>query len=393
MDILKHSIWREVAPYKKPVHLLRINLAKQYAKLYPKSLFVGVTGSVGKTTTVAACNLVLSQKYHCLSTKSNLDPIFNLPITLLKIIPGVKKVILEMGVEYPGEMDFYLKMVAPSTAIVTAIAYQHCEFLGNLKNIFLEKSKLVAQLPKDGLAILNYDDFYVRQMADITKAAIVFFGKDSKNCQVWAGNIKIEDLRTSFEINYGVERVKVNYPLLGEHQIYPALAAAALGLSEGVSLIAIKNALEKMQSQEHRLQALPGFNGSIILDDTYNSAPVSVGAAIDTLQKIPARRRIVVLGEMRELGQFSEELHRKIARKLYQDKVDLVFLGQGEANFVADELSRLGFLEDRMETNLSNPKIVSKLFKVLSRGDVCLIKGARAVRLDEVVKRVIKRKV
>ena len=400
MDIFTHPIWNQIAPtsrltiptFKKPFHLARFFAALSFAKLFPREVFIGVTGTVGKTTTVVASKLVLNQTYKTISTAPNLDPILNIPITILKLKPGIKKVILEMGVEYPTEMDIYLKLVQPAVGIVTSIAYQHSQFLGDLTSIAKEKGKLIQQLPQKGFAILNYDDLLVRKMADETKAEVIFFGTDSKHCHVWAGNMKIENLRTSFELNYGVERARVDYPLLGFHQIYPALAAAALGICSGLMLSTIKKGLEKMEPQEHRLTPLEGMNGSIILDDSYNGSPISFEAALDTLTKIPARRRVVVLGETKELGEFSEQQHRQIGRLLYKQRVDLVLLGTGDANFIADELSTLGFPSDRMEINCQNPQITRKLIKVLGKGDVCLIKGSRSLRLDEVVERVVRKK-
>lgn len=398
MDIRNHPIFSQVTPYKtkisnfkKPLHLLRFQLAKQYAKLIPSEKIIGVTGSVGKTSCVQALRSILSQNYKVISTTANLDPILNIPITILKVRPTTSKVILEMGIEYKEEMDFYLSLIKPKTVIITRIYFAHSEFLGSLEEIIEEKGKLIEQLPKDGVAVLNGDDLNCRKLAAKTKAEVVFFGKDNKICSVWAENIRIENFRTIFELNYGVERVKIDYPLLGEHQIYPALAAATAGLINGISLIQIKHSLEKMNPSEHRLQPVEGYNGSIILDDTYNSSPASAEAAIDTLMSIPARRRILVLGEMRELGSFSEELHRKLARKIYTEKVDLVYLGTGEAQIIADELTRLGFWEERLEYNLQNPQMVSKLLRVLSKGDICLVKGSRILRLDEVIKRVIKK--
>ena len=183
----------------------------------------------------------------------------------------------------------------------------------------------------------------------------------------------------------------MNFKLLGLHQVYSALAAALLGIVHGIPLTKIKLALESVEPSEHRLQAIAGPNGSILLDDTYNSSPVALDGAIDTLLQIPARRRVVVLGEMKELGAYSEQLHRQLAQRIYKEKLDLVFLGQGEAQIVADELRSLGFWGERMESNLRNSDLVSKLLKTLSKGDVCLIKGSRAVRLDEVVKRIAKK--
>ncbi|EKD56524.1 MAG: hypothetical protein ACD_58C00161G0002, partial [uncultured bacterium] len=215
MDISDHLIWKQVSAFKKPLHLLRIYLAGQYAKLFSRDIFVGVTGSVGKTTCVQASKLVLEQKGKTLSTISNLDPVFNIPITILKVNPYIRKVILEMGVEYKGEMDFYLSMVRPKTVIITKLSFAHSEFLGSIEDILAEKGKLVESLPADGLAILNGDDIYSKKLASKSKAQVIYFGKDPKTATIWAGNIKIRNFKTIFELNYGVERVPVELQLLG----------------------------------------------------------------------------------------------------------------------------------------------------------------------------------
>lgn len=398
VDITKHPIWNQITPYntkiphfKKPFHLLRIYLARQYAKLYPEEMFIGVTGSVGKTTCIAACKAVLATKYPTLATKPNLDPILNIPSTILKVTPKIKKVILEMGVEYPGEMDFYLSLIKPKIVIITRISYAHSQTLGDIKGIMQEKGKLVESLEEGGLALLNWDDPNCQKLAETCKGDVLYYGTDPKNCTIWAGNVKVENFATTFELNFGVERVRINYKLLGLHQIYPALAAALLGVVCKISLTKIKIALESIEPSEHRLQALDGPNGSIILDDTYNSSPTALNAAIDVLLAVSARRRILVLGEMRELGSYSESLHREIAQKIYKEKIDLVYLCQGDAGFIADELKSLGFWEERLDANLSNSQLVPKLLKTLGKGDACLIKGSRAVRLDEVVKRIVKK--
>lgn len=398
MDIKTHPIWNQITPYKtkisaykKPLHLLKILLARQYAKLYPPDMFIGVTGSVGKTTCIRCCQAVLSKKFRTISTKPNLDPVLNIPEILLSLNPSYQKVILEMGIEYPGEMDFYLSLVRPKTVIITKIAYAHSEFLGGIEQIAREKGKILEQLPQDGLAILNWDDIYSRKIAQKCEGNIIYFGTDEKNCALWASNIKIHEYKTSFELNLGVERVKVDYQLLGKHQVYPALAACALGVSLDIPLTKIKLALEEIKGVEHRMEVMGGPNGSVILDDTYNSSPAAVEEGIGVLVEIPARRRIIVLGEMRELGQYSETLHRQIAQRIFKEKIDFVFLGGGDTQFIADELKSLGFWEERIEYNLQNSQLVSKLLKNLGKGDVCLIKGSRAVRLDEVIKRITKK--
>lgn len=398
IDIYSHPVWKGVSRFKKPAHLLRIFLARQYSKFIPQTKFIGVTGSVGKTTTVSACQAVLSQQFATISTLDtvkgvpNLDTVFSLPMTILRANHKVEKIVLELGVEYPGEMDFYLTLVQPATAIVTRIANAHSEYLGDLEDIAREKGKLLEQLPQAGFAILNYDDLVVRKLSESTQAKVLYFGTDSKNCNVWASDIKIKDFSLEFGLHFGVERVSIKSKLLGLHFVYPLLAASALGISCGMPLTKIKKGLESINASEHRLQALEGYNDSIILDDTYNGAPVAIEQGLETLSRVPARRRIVVLGEMKELGLFSEQLHRKIAQKIYQEKPDLVFLGTGDTKYIADELLKLGFIADRLESNMKNPEIVNQLLKLLHRGDVVFVKGAHSVRLDEVVSRLVKLK-
>ncbi len=382
---------RKFPVFKKKVYLLKTHLARQYAKLYAKDLFIGVTGSLDKSTCMAACFAVLSQKFKTITSDSHLDPNLSISSTLLKITPQIKKVILDLGFEQRGDIDFYLKMIQPKVVVFTSITYPHSEFLGNQNEVLSELGKLLGQLPSDGMAVLNWDDPNSKKLSDEYQGNIIYYGTDPKNCSVWAGNIRVEDFRTNFELNMGVERVKVNLELLGSHQIYPILAAAALGVIHNIPLTKIKIALESVKSEEHKLQALFGPNGSIILDDTLSSTPHELDAAIDTMLKIPARRRILVLGEMKGLGQYSDSLHRQAAQKIYKEKIDQIYLGGGDANIIADELKNLGFWEEKLQSNLQSSQLVGKLLKNLGRGDVCLIKGSQSVRLDEVVKRITKK--
>jgi UDP-N-acetylmuramoyl-tripeptide--D-alanyl-D-alanine ligase len=398
IDINKHPLWQgsqtfgKINPLKRRGHLARIKMARFYTRFIPQEKMIGVVGSVGKTSTTAACKAVLSEKFKTLSTLPNLDPVLNIPITLLKARPGTQKILLEMGIEYPGEMEFYLSIFRPKTVVISRLSPEHSEFLGGIENVVAENGKAVESLPSSGTVILNWDDSNCRKLQDKTKGEVIFYGTDQKHCHVWAGNIVMQNYRVTFELNYGVERVEVSTNFVGKHQIYSLLAAAALGLHFGMNLTRIKKALEKVEAPEHRLQAMPGYNGSLILDDSYNSSPSAAEDSLDTLNEIPARRRIAVLGEMKELGSFSEKFHKDLAHKIFKDKPDLVILGKGDTKFTADELLRLGFSPERLEADLSNPQIVSSLLKILGKGDVVLIKGSRGVRLDEVVKKVTSNK-
>lgn len=374
------------------LQFLRTHLSKQYIKLYSSNLFIGITGGVGRSTCVKASAAVCSGKYKTISTKPNLDPALNLSQTLLRINPGTEKVILELKAMHKGEMDFYLAQVKPKIAVFTKTAFMPGSGSGNAEETLEEQRKLIESLGEKGVAILNWDDSISKKIAGYCSGKVLFYGTDQENCTVWAGNISIDNFGTSFELNSGVERVTVNLKLLGINEVYAALAAALLGVVLGIPLTKIKPALETLESAEHCMQAIWGPNNSILLDDTASSVPSEVEASIDTLLEISARRRIVVLGEMRNVsGAQSEAMYREVARKIYKEKLDLVFLGQGETNLIAEELKSLGFWEERIESDLPNSQLVSKLLKTLGKGDVCLIKGSRSVRLDEVVKRIAKK--
>src|SRR3989344_3601768 len=278
----------------------------------------------------------------------------------------------------------YAKLYPRDTFIAVTGSVGKTTTVSALQAVLSQKYKTEATKP-------NYDDINCRLLAQNCQGKVYYFGMDAKNCTIWAGNIKVENFQTVFELNLGVERVQIKYKLLGEHQIYAALAAALCAVILKIPLTRIKFALELLEPAMHRFQPLPGPFGSVIIDDTYNSSPQAVEAAIDTLIKLPAKRKIIVLGQMLELGKYSEKLHRQIARKIYKEKIDYTFLGGGDANYIEDELKSLGYWEERVESNLSNSQIVAHLLKTLEKGDVCLIKGSRAVRLDEVVKRVVKK--
>ncbi|HCB23011.1 hypothetical protein A3B42_01150 [Candidatus Daviesbacteria bacterium RIFCSPLOWO2_01_FULL_38_10] len=353
-------------------------LAGKYSKLYSRETFVAVCGSAGKTVATLAAGKVLSHKYKTITTDSYHDSTIAIPGTILKLNPTTKRGVFELSIKIPGQMDFYLSLIQPKVVLITR----------GEKQMQDDMIKLVEQIPQDGALIINAGDIDSKKLAEKCKGQVLYFGEDPQNCTIWAGNIKTENFSTTFELNLGVERVKVIFPFLGRHNVYSALAAALLGVLENIPLTKIKIALESLSPLEHHLQIMDGPNNSIILDDTINATPLSVEAAIDTLMQIPARRRVLVLGEMKYLGESSDRMHREVAQKIYKEKLDLVFLSTGEALIIADELKNLGFWEEKVEANLQHSQLVGKLLKILGSGDVCLIKGQRSSRLDEVVKRV-----
>lgn len=329
-------------------------LIERLSDLLSTSQVIGVTGSIGKTSTVLAIDTVLAHNFKAKVVELNLDS------AKPKIHTLVITNVFDLQNEFPT-------------------------------HILLEQyANLASQLPATGALILNWDDPDCRQLATHTQAEVVFYGTDKQKCHVWAGNTHIFKNRVVFELNYGVERVELSTKFVSKHQIYSLLAATAVGLGSGLRLTQIKSSLEQISSLSHKLEVLSGYEGSIIIDDSEDGVIATTEAAAESLNNIAARRRIVVLGAMQEIGKNTEKLYRHIAQKLYKDKINVVILGKGEVEVVGDELLNLGFIPDRLKTGLNNHQIVGELLQVLSKGDVVLLKGARESRLDEVVSKIAK---
>lgn len=375
-------------PLKDKSELIKKFLAKQYLKFIPGSKFVGVSGDIDTTMTILLCKACLSDNFLTLAStdfagNNSSNILENISSLILKVGPRVSKVLVELTIQNLGDMDLYLDLIRPQTVIIGRT---------QLADYRSENLKLIQSLPKSGLAILNGDDPYTKKLSEGIDTQIIYFGTNPQFSSVWAGNLRINDFQTIFELNYGVERVEIRSQLFGLNQIYPILSAAALGISLDIPLINIKKSLEKVGPIEHRMQALLGYNDSVIIDDTQSNNFFEIEEVMENLNQVSGRRRILVLGEIRNLGQYSERVHRGIARKIFKDKLDLVLLGSGDTKIIADELFKLGFLPDRIKFNLNNSGMVTQLLSVLSRGDIVLIKGDPAKRLDEVVKRITRGK-
>lgn len=390
--------WKNINPLKRQAYALKFYMAKQYAKMIPPSKIIAVTGTLGKTTTVTLLNSILSQKMTLPKTsikglQSSVDNFLELSNSVFKIGPKVQKAVLELDPKDVKEVDGLKQFVKYSSLIITQFSDLKETFPEFAEKVGMAFEELVRLLPHDGTLILNWEDPQVRRFADKFEGkGIVFFGFDEKNCHVWASNMRIENFQTVFELNYGVERVEIRTNLLGYHQIIPVLAAASAAINLGLSLITVKKGIEKVDSLDSRMQVVNGLNGSIIVDDTYDGEIKGFSEALKTINLIPARRRIIVLGEMASDLKTAEKVHTQLAREIYSNKIDLVLLGNGQVKYIEEELGNLGFIAERMMSGLQNQVIVSNLIKILGKGDVVLIKGHPNLKYNEIVKKVTKAK-
>lgn len=344
---------------------------------------IGLTGSVGKSTTKELASSVLSTRFKVLKSEGNLNNEIGLPLTLMQLNESHEQLVLEMGMYDLGEIALLCDLAQPQVAVITNVGPTHLERLGTIERIAQAKSELVQALPADGVCILNQDDPLVLAMADKTSAEVITYGL-SPEADLWASEVTsagLEGIR--FVFNYGSEAVHARVPLLGRHSVHTALRAALVGLVEGLAWGDIIAGLQSIKGQL-RLVAVPGPNGSILLDDTYNASPASTIAALNLLNDLPAPKKIAVLGDMLELGSFEEEGHRKVGCRA-ADIVDTLIIIGRRAKWIADEAEACG-LESTQILELENNQVtIDYLQKYLSPNDVVLIKGSNSQKMDEII--------
>jgi UDP-N-acetylmuramoyl-tripeptide--D-alanyl-D-alanine ligase len=360
--------------------------ALQRLSAYHRGLFtpkvIGITGSVGKTSTKEVTAAVLRRRYSTLKNPRSYNTESTLPISLLQLEAHHDVAVLEMGAYGPGDISLLAGIARPDIGIVTNIGPSHMERMGSLETVAQAKSELVRALPPDGYAILNIDDPRVRAMANVTPARPFFYGLDPA-ADLYADEIESRGLGgIAFRAHYAGESVMLKLPLLGRHSVHTALAAAAAGLLLGLGWDAIIDGLRD-ESAQLRLLAVPSASGATLIDDTYNASPASSLAALNLLAELDGRR-IVVLGDMLELGAVEEEAHRVVGRRVTEVADLLISVGQ-RARWIADEARISGMGVGQIIMLNTNAEAIELLGGLMRAGDTVLIKGSRGVAMEAIV--------
>ena len=361
------------------------SLASWWRSLYPVPL-IGVTGSVGKTSTKELIATVLSRRYRVLRNPGNLNAITGMPLALLGLTPDVQVAVVEMALYDPGDIATMVKIARPQIGVVTNIGVSHVERLGSQEALIANKGDLVAGLPPDGHAILNGDDANVRGMRARTTARITTYGLEQGN-DIRAADVESEGLSgITFRLILPGERaVRVRLPLLGRHSVHTALAATGVARALGLALPDILAGLEGEQTQL-RLYTVPGPNGAILIDDTYNSSPQSTLAAFNLLEELDAPRRIAVLADMLELGVYEVDGHTRVGQRAAA-VVDRLYTFGDRSTVTAEAAVMAGMPRDRVFAFAPDEKdaLATRLRAELRSGDVVLIKGSRSMHMETVV--------
>lgn len=358
------------------------NLARWNRKVLSPGV-IGVTGSIGKTTTKDMIAGVLSIKYSTLKTKENYNNEVGVPLTLLGLDETIEMAVVEMGMRGSGQIRELAHMAEPDVGVVTNVGPTHLELLGSIENIAMAKAELIESLGCEGVAILNYDDPFVRGMGARAKGHVITYGQDPA-AQVRAWDIRVSgEEGTRFILGTGEDEMEMSVPLPGRHNIYNALAAASVGLAFGMSLEEISLGLMGFEATSGRMTILDLPNGLKVLDDTYNASPASVKAALDTLVDVAgSRRRVAVLGDMFELGAFAIQGHKIVGGATAEKGIHLL-LGVGPLSkntvVAAKDLGVQAFWFATKEDAWLCLK------ELACQGDAILVKGSRGMEMEYIV--------
>lgn len=391
--------------------MLRFMARRVLSKYRP--FVVGVTGSVGKSLTKEAIALVVSRGYVIRKAEGNYNNEIGIPLTIIGMQSGgssilrwiviffkwlwmiiipenyPKVLVLEMGIDRPGDMEYLLSFVPVKIGVVTGISGSHLEFFGNVGNIAKEKGKIITSLPEDGFAILNADDKRVEKMREKIKAKTITYGFEA-GAMLHVDNLlfhreakRVEGF--SFKLNYNGKTIPVRLPkIVARHHIAAALAGAAVGIALKMNLVEIAGALENFEPLPGRLRLLLGKEGIILLDDTYNASPVSVQAALDVVKELVAPRKVVILGDMLELGMDARPEHAGLAPAIITSGAHIVVIVGEHMRALYDVLLAMGFSRKQLLWFPDPMTILENLKNIVRAEDLILIKGSRSMRMEKI---------
>lgn len=398
---------------QKILRLLSVLVLKKY-----KPEIIGITGSVGKTSTKETIYTVLSSKYKVRRNIKNYNNELGVPLTILgleaagrnifkwilNIIKAIglvlfwrpypKILVLEMGADRKGDLKYLTSFVKLKVGVETRVASVHLEFFGSVENVAKEKQVLLRNLKENDWAVLNYDDDFVREMENKTKAQVLTFGfSEQADIRVvdYTVNGRAHELGTGFKFNYQGNIIPVYLSkVLGRSQVYSSLAAIALGIIYEINLVQITQSLKKYKAPRGRMNVISGIKKTAILDDTYNSSPASTEVAFEVLSQIESDgRKFVVLGDMLELGDQSEKAHYEVGKSVAKMNVDYLITVGELARDINRGAKRNGLDQDRI-FNFTNLAEAGKFIQnKIKANDFILVKGSQGGRMEKIVKEIM----
>lgn len=353
-------------------------IAAGYRSLFSPKI-VGITGSVGKTTTAMMTAAVLGSRYRLLKTEEDSNGQIGLPFALFRLDTGHEAAVLEMGMSQPGELTRLTRMARPDVAVINAIGTAHIEFFGSREKICQAKLEILNGLNPDGTLILNGDEPLLWERREDNGFHTLTYGLHNSDADCTAKIVSVENGSTCFQVSYKNETAEVTLPAVGEHNVSNALAAILAGICVGMSFAEAAAAVSCYQPARGR-QNIYQSRGITIMDDCYNASPEAVCASLGVLKDLPAGRRFAVLGGMLELGDYAHEGHARCGRAAAAS-ADYLFT-YGDAGYL-DGAREAGMSEDHMQNFDSHEALAQRLHELVVSGDAVLFKGSHGMHMEK----------
>ncbi len=358
---------------------------QQLAQFYRREInvkVIGITGSNGKTTVKDIIGGILSSTYRVHKTKGNFNSQIGLPLTILEMKRDTEFLILEMGMSEKGQIRNLSRIAQPDVAIITMIGQSHLETLGSREEIAKAKFEIIDGLNDDGLFLYNGDEPLLSQNINMLGIESKSFGGKYTN-DLFPTNVQLDEYGVHFKLNN--TKIQYDVPLHGKHNILNAIVGIAVGQFYKVPIEKIQEALQQINITQMRFQFLTAKTGFTIINDAWNASPSSMKAAIETLQKLNAyEKKIIVIGDMLELGKEAKTYHREIGKMLNEESIQYVFTYGALSEIVAEE-ARKNYHTGKVQSFDNKDEIAEEILKVITKKDVVLLKGSRGMALEEIV--------
>lgn len=391
---IKASFWQKDSKIEKPKGnlivvddvLKALQILARYYRMSLNCKFIGITGSSGKTSTKDIIAAVLSSKYKTFKTIGNYNNKLGVPITLINMDDDVEFAVIEMGIDDFGIMEMLVNMVEPDITVITNIALAHAQQFLTLDNIVKEKCWINSRLKKDGCCYYAYDAYGVKEQLkkmSLKDNQIVSYGFE-KASNILALNYTIEDKYTNFTVKNYPETI-FRLPILGKHQVLNGLAAIAIGKRFGLSINQIQQGFDKIELTPHRMQ-VKVIKDAIIVDDTYNSNPSSLAASLETLIDYSDKyQKIVVIGDMLELGENSLFLHANMADLIDFSLFDKIYLVGNQIKALQEKLTGKNIVSKHYNNAM---EIVEEIKQYLTKGNVIFFKASNGMKFASLIEKL-----
>ena len=370
---------------------LASHACRSWRKARPERLIAAVAGSVGKTSTKEILAALLGARFRVLKTMGNLNNEYGLPLTLLRLDDEYDAAVVELGMSHRGELAALTRIASPDVGVITRVTVEHLEFFSSIDEIALAERELIENLPWPGATgVLNADDERVARFAEVARGQVIFFGTRPA-AQFRADAIEEQGIEGStFDFVSPLGRTRLSLPLIGRHNVMNATAALAAASVWGVGAAEAQAVFSALKPADKRGEVLRFEEGFTVINDSYNSSP----SALNELTRLLAatsgyRRRILAVGEMRELGMSSAKLHRECGRDAAElRKIDWIFGVQGHADDLLRAAIEAGHAEDRSQFFENSGAAAQFLASFLQRGDLLLLKGSRGVKMEQILEAI-----